>query len=261
MDYGLKGKVALITGAAQGIGKGAAEVFSELGCDLALFDLKEEGLKETASALEKKGTKVLPLPCDVSDEARIDACMQVVVERFGRIDVLVNCAGVTNSSLLYEIPTKEWDRIISINAKSIYMVSQRAAKIMIEKKIPGRIVSVSSQASKIGEYGNGVYCCSKAMVNMFTQVLALELAPFNITVNAVCPGYVDTEIMQRVFRERGPLEGMTAKEYEEHLLSRVPLRRMVTPREIGEFMAFLASDNARYITGTAQTIAGGSTLI
>lgn len=261
MDFGLKNKVALITGSAQGIGKGAAEVFAELGCNLVLFDLKEETLKSTAAMLEQKGVGVLPITCDVSNESQIDACMDIAIKRWGRIDVLINCAGITNSSLLYEIPSSEWDRVISINTKSVYMMSQRVAKIMIERKIPGRIVNVSSQASKLGEYGNGVYCCSKAMINMFTQVLALELAKFNITVNAVCPGYVDTEIMQRVFRERGPLEGMTAKEYEAHLLQRVPLGRMVTPREIGEFMAFLSSDRARYITGTAMTIAGGSTLI
>lgn len=261
MDLGLKDKVVLITGSAQGIGKGAAEVFAELKSNLILFDLKEDRLNDTAAMLSKKGVDVLPLVCDVSKEAQIDECIDKAMKRFDKIDVLINCAGITNSSLIYEIPSSEWDRIISINARSVYMMSQRAAKIMIEKKISGSILSVSSQASKIGEYGNGVYCCSKAMVNMFTQVLALELAPFNITVNAVCPGYVDTEIMQRVFVERGPLEGMTAKEYEEHLLKRVPLRRMVTPREIGEFMAYIASDRARYITGTSLTIAGGSTLI
>ena len=254
-------KVALITGSAQGIGKGTAEVFAERGYHLVLFDLKEEALLKTAEELKKNGVQVLPVICDVSDEACIDRSFEKVREIFPTIDVLVNCAGVTNSSLLYEIPSSEWDRIISINARSVYMVSQRVAKNMIENKTPGSIVSVSSQASKLGEYGNGVYCCSKAMVNMFTQVLALELAPFDITVNAVCPGYVDTEIMQRVFRERGPLEGMSAEEYEAHLLERVPLRRMVKPREIGEFIAFLASDKARYITGTSQTIAGGSTMI
>ena len=231
MDYGLNNKVVLITGAAQGIGKGAAQVFAELGSKLVLFDLKEEVLKETASELEKSGTEVLPLVCDVSNEEQIDASIEKAVNRFGRIDVLINCAGITNSSLLYEISSKEWDRVIAINAKSVYMMSQKAAQIMIAQKIPGSIVSVSSQASKIGEYGNGVYCCSKAMVNMFTQVLALELAQYNITVNAVCPGYVDTEIMQRVFRERGPLEGMTAKEYEAHLLKRVPLNRKWSPPE------------------------------
>jgi len=261
MDFGLKDNVVLITGAAQGIGKATAEVFADLGSTLVLFDINEDVLKQTAKALEKKNVQVLPLVCDVSNEQSIDVCINKIKVNYGRLNVLVNCAGITNSSLLYEIPTSEWDRVMSINAKSVYFLSQRAARIMIDQKISGRIISISSQASKIGEYGNGVYCCSKAMVNMFTQVLALELAQFNITVNAVCPGYVDTEIMQRVFRERGPLEGMTPKEYEEHLLKRVPLNRMVTPREIGEFIAFLASDRARYITGTSLTIAGGSTLI
>lgn len=124
----------------------------------------------------------------------------------------------------------------------------------------GKIVNISSQASKVGEAGNDPYCASKAAVNVLTQVLALELAPYNINVNAVCPGYTDTVIMQQVFEKRGPIEGMSPKEYEENLLSNVPLKRMAKPEEIGELIAFLASDRSNYITGVAITIAGGKVL-
>ena len=151
---------------------------------------------------------------------------------------------------------------MNVNLKSIYLLSQKVAKNMITNKVKsGKIVNISSQASKIGEYGNGVYCISKAGVNMLTQVLGLELAEHGISVTAVCPGYVNTEMIQEVFQKRGPLEGMTPKEYEKSLTDLVPLKRLVEPEEIAEFILYLSSDKADYITGVSLTIAGGRTLI
>ncbi|MEH7486229.1 SDR family NAD(P)-dependent oxidoreductase, partial [Priestia megaterium] len=125
----------------------------------------------------------------------------------------------------------------------------------------GKIVSISSQASKIGELGNGAYCASKAGVNSLTQVLALELAQYGITVNAVCPGFVDTEMLRDVLQKRSVIEGKAPEEYEMMLTNQVPLGKLALPEEIAEFMLFLSSEKANYITGTSMTIAGGKTLI
>lgn len=125
----------------------------------------------------------------------------------------------------------------------------------------GKIVSVSSQASKIGEVGNGAYCASKTALNSLTEVLGLELAEFGISVNAICPGYVNTEMMQQVFQKRGPIEKMTPKEYEEILTSSIPMKRLANPKEIAELMLFLSSEKANYITAVTVTIAGGKTII
>jgi NAD(P)-dependent dehydrogenase (short-subunit alcohol dehydrogenase family) len=164
--------------------------------------------------------------------------------------------------LFIDVEEDEWDRVMNINLKSIFLLSREVAKMMIRDKVKtGKIVSISSQASKIGELGNGVYCISKAGVNMLTQVLALELAEHGISVNAVCPGYVNTEMMQLVFQKRGPLEGMTPEEYEESLVSKVPMGRMASPEEIASLMIYLSSEESSYITGSSITIAGGKTLI
>jgi NAD(P)-dependent dehydrogenase (short-subunit alcohol dehydrogenase family) len=162
--------------------------------------------------------------------------------------------------LLVDLKEEVWDRVMDVNAKSVFLVSQAVAKNMIKEKY-GKIINISSQAAKIGEAGNGPYCASKAAVSMLTQVFALELAQYNINVNAICPGYVDTDIMQQVFKIRGPLEGMTPDQYRAYLLSDVPLKRMAHTREIGELVAFMASDLASYITGVSITISGGKTLI
>jgi NAD(P)-dependent dehydrogenase (short-subunit alcohol dehydrogenase family) len=198
----------------------------------------------------------------MSDFPAVRKVMAGIDSQFGAIQIMANCAGISTSGLLCDVPEEMWDRVININLKSIFIASTLAARNMITNKVKnGRIVNISSQASKIGELGNGVYCVSKAGVNMMTQVLGLELAEHGIAVSAVCPGYVDTEIMQKVFHERGPLEGMTPAEYEEKLTSMVPMRRMVSPEEVADFMLFLSSDKAGYITGVSLTIAGGKTLI
>lgn len=261
MDYGLNGKTALVTGSAQGIGKAIALTLAQYGCNLAIADIKIEKMEQAKEEIEKLGRKALPLKLDVTDSRQIEECVAEAAAQLDGIDILVNNAGISHSSLLTELSEKDWDMVMNVNAKSMFLVTKAVAKKMIERGRGGKVINISSQASKIGEYGNGVYSCSKALVNMLTQVYALELAQYGINVNAICPGYVNTEIMQKVFRERGPIEGMTPKQYEEKLLERVPLGRMIEPSEIGEFIAFLASNKSGYITGVSYTIAGGSTMI
>lgn len=262
MEKLLQGKLCIVTGAARGMGKALALKYAEHGADIVLMDINKEGLEQTAREMEGLGVRVLPLVVNMASSKEINEAMDEVEAKFEKIDILANCAGISTSRLVLDVEEEEWDRVFNINLKSIYLMCRRTAKNMIKNKVKnGKIVSISSQASKIGELGNGAYCASKAGVNLLTQVLGLELAEYGITVNAVCPGYVNTEMMQLVFEKRGPIEGMTPKQYEELLTSFVPMKRMAEPEEIAEFMLFLSSEKANYITGISHTIAGGKTLI
>jgi NAD(P)-dependent dehydrogenase (short-subunit alcohol dehydrogenase family) len=258
--FDLNNKNAFITGSAQGIGRGIALKLAKYGANIIAADINEDGLQKTINKIKEMERKTIPLKMDVSDKKQVNEGVKKALDEFKTIDILVNCAGITNSSLLVDLKEEIWERVMDVNAKSVFLVSQAVAKNMIKEK-RGKIINISSQAAKVGEAGNGVYCASKAAVSMLTQVFALELAQYNINVNAVCPGYVDTDIMQEVFEKRGPLEGMTHEQYKRHLLSNVPLKRMAQTGEIGELVAFLASDLSSYITGVSIIIAGGKTLI
>ncbi len=261
LSYGLNRKNVFVTGAARGIGKAAALVFASYGANLILADINKSGVEQTAKEIIGMGSKALALQLDLKDTAAIKKCVKKAVDVFSEIHVLANCAGISHSCLLNKLSEKEWDKVMGINAKGVFVITKAVTNHMIKKGIKGKVISIASQASKMPELGNGVYGSSKAVVNMLSHVFALELAEFGINVNSVCPGYVNTEMMQQVFRERGPIEGMTPEQYEEKLTKRVPLGRMAEPEEIGEFLAYLASDKSTYITGMALTIAGGSTLI
>jgi NAD(P)-dependent dehydrogenase (short-subunit alcohol dehydrogenase family) len=262
MEKLLAGKLCIVTGAARGMGRSLALKYAEHGANVVLMDLNKDGLEATAKGIAAIGVKALPLAVDVASAQEIDNAINDIESKFTKIDVLANCAGISTSRLMINVEEAEWDRVFNVNLKAAFMLSRRVAQNMIKHKVEnGKILSISSQAAKIGELGNGVYCVSKAGLNMLTQILSLELAEYGIAVNSVCPGYVNTEMVQQVFQKRGPLEGMTPKEYEKTLTDQVPMKRMAEPEEIADFMLFLSSDKANYITGVSLTIAGGKTLI
>lgn len=251
-------KVAFVTGASQGIGKATALILAKYGAYIVAVDISKE-VEQTAEEIKQLGRECISVITDVTNRERVESAVKTAIKQFDKLDILVNCAGIVSSSLLLGLPEELWDKTIDVNLKGVYLVSQAVSKEMVKRRT-GKIVNISSQASKVGEIGNGAYCASKAGVNALTQVLALELAPYNINVNAVCPGYTDTEIMQKVFEIRGPIEQMTPADYEKDLLSSVPLKRMAKPEEIGELISFLCSDKSNYITGIAVSIAGGKIL-
>ncbi|MFB0636140.1 SDR family NAD(P)-dependent oxidoreductase [Bacillus rugosus] len=263
MERNLEGKTCIVTGAARGIGKALAIKYAEKGANIILIDINKENVEATAREIEEGlGVRVLPLVVDVTSSQEISSALEEIEAQFTKIDVLANCAGISTSKLLIDLEEEDWDRVFNVNLKAIYLLSKGVAKNMIKNEVKdGKIVSISSQASKIGELGNGPYCASKAGVNSLTQVLALELAQYGIAVNAVCPGFVDTEMLQDVFLKRSVIEGKAPEEYEMMLTSQVPLGKLAKPEEIAEFMLFLSSEKANYITGTSMTIAGGKTLI
>ncbi|WP_434663310.1 SDR family NAD(P)-dependent oxidoreductase [Klebsiella sp. MISC125] len=258
----LTGKVCVVTGAARGIGKAVAIKYAACGADVVLIDLDKEAIERVAHEVESYGVSVLPLAVNVASAAELNAAFLKIEAKYKKVDVLANCAGISVSKLLKDLTEDEWQRVFNVNLKSIFLLSTMVARNMIEQGVKnGKIVSVSSQASKIGEVGNGPYCASKAGLNALTQVHALELAEYGISVNSVCPGYVDTEMLREVLQKRSLVEGKSPDEYEKQLMAQVPMQRLAKAEEIAEFMLFLSSDGANYITGTSMTIAGGKTII
>ena len=257
------GKLCIVTGAARGIGKACAKKFAESGADVIMVDINKEVLEESADEIANEyGHKTWAYAVDISDLSACDEFMQKIASQIGTADVLANCAGITVSKCLIDVTTQDWDRVVNIDLRAIWYLSKLFAKQLISAgRKQGNIVSISSQASKIGEYGNGVYSIAKAGINSLTQVLGLEYAEYGISVTAICPGYVNTEMVQEVFQKRAPLEGMTPAEYEKTLTDGVAMGRMCEPSEVADLMAFLAGGRANYITGVTVTIAGGKTLI
>lgn len=263
MGENYQGKVCIVTGAARGIGKACAKKFAEYGADVVLVDINQQVVEASAAEIAQAyGHKAWAYAVDLSDTQACDRLMQDIANKIGAVDVLANCAGITVSKCMIDVTPTDWERVVNVDLRAIWYLSQLFAKQLIaSKKKQGNIVSISSQASKIGEYGNGVYSVSKAGINSLTQVLGLEYAEHGISVSAVCPGYVNTEMVQEVFQKRAHLEGMTPEEYEKTLTGSVPMGRMCEPEEVADLMAFLAGGRANYITGVTVTIAGGKTLI
>lgn len=262
-DTRLQGKNCLVTGGGSGIGYGTAQKFAESGARVFIVGRNSKRLDNAAEKLtEETSAKIIPVSGDMSDEQDIARIVAEIERQAGAIHVLANCAGQSVSSMLLDLPSKDWDTILNVNLRAVFLLSRCVAKNMIAYKVEhGKIISVSSISSRVGEFGNGAYSVSKAALNMLTQVMGLEFAQYGISVTAVCPGYVDTEMLREVFATRGPLEGMTAQEYRDYLVSSVPMKRMADPAEIGGFIRFLATEEANYITGVALTMAGGKMLI
>jgi NAD(P)-dependent dehydrogenase (short-subunit alcohol dehydrogenase family) len=236
---------------------------AEHGGNIVMMDINEQLLIESAKEIaDKYSVKTYPIVLDARYTTSVEEAMEKAYSQVdGDIEVLANCAGVSTSKLMLDVEDDEWDFVFNVNLRAVFTLSKIFAKKQIAKKKKGHIVTISSQASKIGEYGNGVYSISKCGVNMLTQVLGLELAEHNISVTAVCPGLVGTEMLEEVCQKRGPIEGMTPDEYKNHLTSNIPIGRLAEPSEIADLITFLASDRADYITGVTVTIAGGTTLI
>lgn len=263
MGENFKNRICLVTGAARGIGKACAEKFAEYGADVIMVDINEKVLNDSAKEIsEKYHCNAYPYAIDISKTDECENFMKKVNDTIGTVDVLANCAGITVSKCMIDLTLNEWERVINVNLRGIWCLSQLFAKqLKAAGKEKGNIVSISSQASKIGEFANGVYSVSKAGINSLTQVLGLEYAQYGISVSAVCPGYVNTEMVQEVFQKRSAVEGMSPEEYEKELTKDVAMGRMCESYEVADLMAFLAGGRADYITGVTVTIAGGKTLI
>jgi NAD(P)-dependent dehydrogenase (short-subunit alcohol dehydrogenase family) len=245
------GKVAIVTGGGQGMGKAIATVLAQRGAGIAVNDVNLATAEATAGELRALGVETLPVPADVTDAAAVRSMVDQVTTRFGAIHILVNNAGVLRPTRVAEIPEDEWDWVIGVNLKGTFLCSQAVLPVMLSAGW-GRIVNISSSAGKnVSTVGGAHYTAAKAGVLGFTRHLAKEVAAGGITVNAVCPGLFDTEMV------RATIDQDRADAYARSF----PISRLGDPMEVAELVAFLASDRAAYITGASLDINGGDLMI
>ncbi|HEV7931419.1 MAG TPA: 3-oxoacyl-ACP reductase FabG [Actinomadura sp.] len=246
------GKVAIVTGAAQGIGAATARRLAEEGAVVAVVDLTAERAQSTVDEISAQGGTARAYGCDVADEEAVAATFAQVVEDLGGLHILVNNAGITRDNLLFKMPKSDWDTVISVNLTSAFNCSQAAQRHMVKQNY-GKIVSLSSR-SALGNRGQANYAAAKAGIQGLTATLAIELGRYNINVNAVAPGYIATA-MTAATAER---VGTTPERHQELVAERTPLGRVGQPEEIASVVAFLASDDASYVSGQTLYVNGGA---
>lgn len=277
---GLEGKVAIVTGAARrrSIGRAVACRLAGEGCDLVLADIAGRHpdfpgyetasgaeLTECAELVRGFGRGALAVRCDVASEADVEAMVSAAVGEYGRVDVLVNVAGGAGVGLsvgpFHAVSEGEWDRVLGVNLKGVWLCSKHVARHMLERGGGGTIVSIASQAGKTGFPMLATYCAAKHGVLGLTRSMAHELGPFGIRVNAVCPGTVDTDLINKEGGFVAMLAATTGLEPDEALRrwldQNIPLRRLEQPDDVAAYVAFLCSDDASYITGQAVNTTGG----
>jgi 3-oxoacyl-[acyl-carrier protein] reductase len=247
-----EGRVAIVTGAAQGIGAATARRLSAEGAIVVALDRDEEGTHRTADAITQSGSRALGLVCDVSSPASVEAAVEGVLRDLGRLDVLVNNAGITRDNLVFRMSDDDWSSVLAVNLTGVFNLCRAVQRPMVEARY-GRIVNLSSR-SALGNRGQANYSAAKAGIQGLTATLAIELGPFNVTVNAVAPGYVATP-MTVATAER---VGVTADEHQQAAAAQIPLRRVAQPEEIASVVAFLASDDASYVSGQTLYVTGGA---
>ena len=237
----------MITGAARGIGRAIALSLAEAGARIVVNDISASDCEETVGRINELGES-FALASDVSKRDEVERMMQSTVDRFGSIDILVNNAGTVTRKPLAELSETEWDKVIDVNLKGTFLCSQAAAKYMVAAMNRGRIISIASILGIVALPPRSAYSASKGGIISLTRDLALELSKYKITVNAVAPGWVRTEVREKYFAEKG---------VSEFLLERIPLGRFCEPEEVADTVTFLASDKAAYITGQTIVIDGG----
>ncbi len=255
----LRGKTALVTGAARGIGKAIAAALAREGAAVVAVDLQADALEETAKELRDAGLAVHAAVADVTQGRSIERLVQDTVARTGRIDILVNNAGVVSNTPILDLAEEEWDRTLAANLKGVFVCSQSAARVM-SKQRSGRIVNIASLSGKVGAPGQAAYCASKHGVLGLTKVLAIDLAPFGINVNAICPGNTETEMMRHVLTKRAESRGQTFDNLTQGILAKTPLGRFGQPDDIAQVVLFLVSPAADYITGQTIDVDGGRSI-
>jgi NAD(P)-dependent dehydrogenase (short-subunit alcohol dehydrogenase family) len=246
------GKVAFVTGAANGIGRAAALAFAHEGASVVAADVTEQGNQDTARMIEEAGGRVLAVRCDVSRDGDVKAALDRAVETFGRLDFAFNNAGVEQPvTATADLTEKEWDRIVDINLRGVFLCMRHEIPLMLEQG-GGAIVNTSSGAGVKGFAGQGAYCAAKHGVVGLTRAAALDYAKANIRVNAVCPGIIETPMMDRF--SGGTPEG------RERVIAQEPVGRMGKPEEIASAVLWLCSDAAAFMVGHAMVMDGGQTV-
>ena len=241
----LADKVAVVTGAGRGIGRAVALAYARMGADVACVSRTEENSAKVAAEVEALGRRAWPLAVDVSDTAAVDAAAKEILELAGRVDILVNNAGVPRDNLLMRMSEEEWDTVLNTNLKGAFNFTRALTRPFIKQR-SGRIINIASVIGLIGNAGQSNYAASKAALIGFTKSIARELAPRGITVNAIAPGFIETD-MTAVLDDK----------VREEVLGRVPLGRFGSSDDIAHAAAFLAMEPTGYVTGQVLTVDGG----
>jgi len=246
----MEGRVAIVTGAARGIGLAIVETLATLGASVViadmLLDLAEKSARDVSQAT---GKTVISKKVDVTDGKSVSALVESILQQFGRVDILVNNAGITRDTLILRMEEADWDAVLNVNLKGVYHCSKAVIRPMMKQRY-GRIVSISSISGQVGQAGQTNYSASKAGVIGFTKALAREVASRHITVNAVAPGFIPTT-----------LTNVLTDEQKKSILTATPIGRMGQPEEVAAAVAFLASQEAAYITGQVLAVDGGMAMM
>jgi NAD(P)-dependent dehydrogenase (short-subunit alcohol dehydrogenase family) len=254
----LADKVALVTGAGSGIGRAVSIRLAQDGAKLALTDLNGEEVEKTRKEVRRYSPESIALKMDVTSEGEIEKTVEAILKVFSTMDILVNNAGVSTMGRFYELTTEEWDYNMDVNAKGTWLVTKHVAPILMEKK-SGKIIMVASMASKLGAPLLAHYSASKFAVLGFVQAVARELAPYNINVNAVCPGFVQTPMQDREVVWEAELRGISSPEtVRREYVAATPLGRLCQPLDVARVVSFLASEDADFMTGQGLNVTGGT---
>ncbi len=246
--FDLSGQVSLVTGAGRGIGRSIALGLAESGSDLVLCSRSRKELEEVAAEARKLGVRALVTPCDVTDASQIAAAVDAAIQEYGRIDVLINNAGLTIKKPAEELPLEDWQTIINVNLTGVFLMAQAVGRHMLRQG-SGRIINISSIAAKTGITGSVAYCASKGGVDMVTKTLAVEWAERGVRVNGLAPAYTETPLVKAITDAKAG--------FADRVKNRTPMNRMARPEEMVGTAIFLASEASSYVTGETVMVDGG----
>ena len=241
----LRGPVAIVTGGAQGIGKAIVRRLADDGAEVIVADLNVEAAQRTAKEMEDKGRKARAAGVDVADSKSVNQMIETTLASLSRIDILINNAGITRDNLLVRLGDDDWDAVLNVNLKGMFLCTRAVAKVMMKQR-SGRIVNISSVVGLIGNPGQANYAASKAGILGLTRTVARELAPRGITVNAIAPGFIETDMTKHL-----------PEKAKDAFLNAIPLGRAGSPEDVANVVAFLVSEDAAYITGQVIHVDGG----
>jgi 3-oxoacyl-[acyl-carrier protein] reductase len=247
----VENRVAFVTGAGRGIGQAVCKKLASEGAAVGVADMEQDVAEETVGQIRAAGGKALALACDVTKREQVEAAVERTVGEFGKVDILVACAGILRDNLLFKMSDDDWDMVMNTHLKGSFLASQACQKHMVQQKY-GKIVFISS-TSALGNRGQSNYSAAKMGLQGLCRTEAIELGPFNINVNAVAPGFIETR-MTRSVAER---TGQDWEQMKADAAARIPLRRIGQPEDVANVIAFLCSEDASYVTGQTIYIAGG----